>query len=48
MSENENGERLPKLTWKFLLDKGMLSHEPKGKKSKHPDLIRKFRPLSGR
>ncbi|KAJ7500657.1 hypothetical protein B0H11DRAFT_1909078 [Mycena galericulata] len=27
-------ERLPKLTWGYLLNKEMLSHEPKGEKSK--------------
>jgi hypothetical protein len=27
-------ESLPNLTWMLLLNKGMLSHEPKGEKSK--------------
>jgi hypothetical protein len=30
----QNGERQARLTWKLLLDKEMLSHEPKGGKSK--------------
>jgi hypothetical protein len=39
--ENENASladhlpvALPKLTWKLLLNKAILSHEPKGEKSK--------------
>ncbi|KAJ7698340.1 hypothetical protein B0H17DRAFT_1260181 [Mycena rosella] len=33
-SENEKGRELPKLTWKHLLNKEMLSHELKGETSK--------------
>ncbi|KAJ7649591.1 hypothetical protein B0H17DRAFT_1147707 [Mycena rosella] len=33
-SENERGRELPKLTWKHLLNKEMLSHELKGEMSK--------------
>jgi hypothetical protein len=32
-------ESLPNLTWMFFLNKGMLSHEPKGEKSKTIGLL---------
>jgi hypothetical protein len=44
--ENENASladhlpvALPKLTWKLLLNKAILSHEPKGEKSKTEEVF---------